>query len=180
MKIRKLYLGITIVSAALVLSPLVADAQSITLESKKLTCEEDHLALTTSMTNSRDIALKLKEGVLLRGENERCLQGIQHELELKPGESRSLQFTFDKVPCVAGKYRTDHKVVHNYVSRMVALGKFDELFRQSSLDGIPKKYQNLFQNFDAEAKEKLIRVVRSGDFQSRLMAEFNSFMLECP
>jgi hypothetical protein len=180
MKIRRLLLMICAVLAALASAPRGANAQGVTLGPKKIACDKDHLAMTTTVTNGHDIALKVIVAVLLREEKEHCLQAVQHELELQPKESSNLLIAFDKVPCVEGRYRTEHKVYHDYVSRMVAQGKFEELFRQPALDCIPKKYQELFKKFDADAKEKLINAVRSGDLESQLMAEFNSFMLQCP
>ncbi|MBW2149652.1 MAG: hypothetical protein JRI22_21875 [Deltaproteobacteria bacterium] len=180
MKACLLFLTVSLAFAGLILSPMVSVAQSIAVGSKKLACDRDHLALTTSVTNNREIALKVIVGMLLRGENEACLQGVRQEFELQPGESRHLTFVFDKVPCVEGKYRTDHKVLHDYVPRMVAQEKFEDLCSHPVLDGVPKKYQNLFKNFDDAAKKQLINAVRSGDLESRLKAELNSFMLECP
>jgi hypothetical protein len=180
MKIRCLYLVLGIMSAALICLPGGATGQTINFGPKKLACDQDHLSMTTTATNSRDIALQVVIGVILRDGDERCLQGLQQEMELQPGESREIKFAFDTVPCVEGKYRTDHKVLHDYVPRMVRLGKFDDLFRNPVLDGVPGKYQNLFKNFDSAAQEQLINAVKSGDFESRLKDEFDSFMLQCP
>lgn len=163
----------------LVCSALVS-AQSISIVSKKLTCEENHLALEIQISTTREIELNTSLGILLRDDNGKCLQGVQHDLTLKPGENPTLKSDFDKVPCLSGKYHTEYKLIHDYVPRMVKMEKYDELFRQSSLDGVPEKYQNLFKNFDETSKNKLIKAVRIGDFEFQLKDELNSFMLQCP
>ena len=180
MKTRCMIAIISFLLGAVFLAPAATSAQSIALEAKKLSCEKDHLTMSTAVTNNRGTALKVTIAAVLRDADQRCLQAATREFELQPGEKRPITFEFDKAPCAEGRYRTDHKIIHDYVPRMTQAEKFEELFRQPELDGVPLKYQNLFKKFDAEAKEQLITAVKSGDFEWQLKNELNSFVLECP